>query len=459
MGSRNANRSFVVTSTLTSAHNHPKTHTTTLPSATNMNSQHVASVLPKAASRQAARHIWSRAAAAVSSTSSSASHAAAALGSAVTSSGLLSFTSPESDFVAANVGNALSQNATTKKRDYSSIAQNYSLTSPENDFIVSSLPKCQSQQQYSSTPHNSWSKTLNYASPESDFSSETLRERANRIWDESQPRRSGAISYSTPESDFSSASVSAESLEDAADRVWHQNEEVATNMAYSLSYASPEADFTSPQVFALLTDQQKRQLDHCNEASSAEWTHRSASAVAEYDTRRELLDDHAHAAATEPALSPQEQFHFEDIYAKTDASGPLPTTLHEAELIEDQAVVITESSLPFRIVRVNAAWEGLCGYTQDEARGKTLGDLLQGPETDVGAATALVDKLIHGEEAGAVLTNYAKGGRKFQNRIRVGTLKNQHDKVTHFVGVLKEIHEMSEKIVGSGSKQEQVQMA
>ena len=424
-----------------------------------MNSQHVASVLPKAASRQAARHIWSRAAAAVSSTSTSASHAAAALGSAVTSSGLLSFASPESDFVAANVGNALSQNASTKKRDYSSIAQNYSLTSPENDFIVSSLPKCQSQLQYSSTPQNSWSKTLTYASPESDFSSETLRERANRIWDESQPRWSGAISYSTPESDFSSASVSAESLEDAADRVWNQNEEASTNMAYSLSYASPEADFTSPQVFALLTDQQKRQLDHCDEASSAEWTHRSASAVAEYDTRRELLDDHAHADATDPALPHQEQFHFEDIYAKTDTTGPLPTTLHEAELIEDQAVVITESSVPFRIVRVNAAWEGLCGYTQDEARGKTLGDLLQGPETDVGAATALVDKLIHGLEAGAVLTNYAKGGRKFQNRIRVGTLKNQNDKVTHFVGVLKEIHEMSEKIVGNAGRKEQVQVA
>lgn len=433
-----------------------------------MNTQHVASALPKVASRQAARHIWSRAAAAVSSTSSSgssASHAAAALGSAVTSSGFLSFASPESDFVAANVGYALSQNTynSTKKRDYSSIAQNYSLTSPENDFIVSSLPKCQSQQ-YSSTPQSSWSKTLNYASPESDFSSETLGERANRIWDESQPRWSGAISYSAPESDFSSASVSAtaqESLEDAADRLWHQNEEVATNMAYSLSYASPEADFTSPQVFTLLTDRQKRQLDHCDEASSAEWTHASASAVAAYDTRRELLDDQSHVAATDEASLPQqEQFHFEDIYAKTDASGPLPTTLHEAELVEDQAVVITESAVPFRIVRVNAAWEGLCGYTQEEARGKTLGDLLQGPETDVGAATALVDKLLNGMEAGAVLTNYAKGGRKFQNRIRVGTLKNQNEKVTHFVGVLKEIHEMSEKIVGGdGGKKEQVQMA
>ena len=317
-----------------------------------------------------------------------------------------------------------------------------------NHSAISSLPKCQ---QYSSTPQQSWSKTLTYASPESDFSSETLKEHANRIWDESHPSWSDTLSFSAPESDF--ASSTSESLEDAADRLWHQNEETVTNMAYSLSYASPESDFTSPQIYAMLTDLQKRQLDHCDWASSPEWTHASASALAEYDTRRELLDDHAQQVVDDPV---SEQFHFEEIYAKTDSQA-LPITLHEAELVTDQAVVITESTVPFRIVRVNEAWEGLCGYTQDEAHGKTLGDLLQGPETDVGAATALVDKLCHGMEAGAVLTNYAKGGRKFQNRIRVGTLKNQNDKVTHFVGVLKEIHEMSEKIVGGQKKD--VQMA
>lgn len=309
-----------------------------------------------------------------------------------------------------------------------------------NHSAVSSLPKCQAQH-YSSTPQQSWSKTLTYASPESDFSSETLKEHANRIWDESHPSWSDTLSFSAPESDF--ASSTSESLEDAADRLWHQNEETVTNMAYSLSYASPESDFTSPQIYAMLTDLQKRQLDHCDEASSPEWTHASASALAEYDTRRELLEE-------------PEQLYFKEIYAKTD-SQVLPATLHEAQLVTDQAVVITESTVPFRIVRVNEAWEGLCGYTQDEAHGKTLGDLLQGPETDVGAATALVDKLCHGMEAGAVLTNYAKGGRKFQNRIRVGTLKNQNDKVTHFVGVLKEIHEMSEKIVGG--KKKDMQMA
>ena len=113
-------------------------------------------------------------------------------------------------------------------------------------------------------------------------------------------------------------------------------------LAYSLSYASPEADFTSPQVFALLTDQQKRQLDHCDEASSAEWTHRSASAVAAYDTRRELLDDHAHAAATDPALPQQEQFHFEEIYARAVPSPP-PSTRPSSSKIRPSSL----PNLPF----------------------------------------------------------------------------------------------------------------
>ena len=293
------------------------------------------------------------------------------------------------------------------KRDSSSApywsgSYTYSFASPESDFTSQSFP-ANKIQMFSSTPQQSWSKTLSFASPESDFSADTLEERANRVWYNSDVDR--------------------------------------TNMAYSLSFASPESDFTSPHIQSLLSEQQRDQLAQCS------------SDLAAYDTRRELLDDHAHIAQTEESADDQdEQFHFEEIYAKTDPR-PLPTTLHEATQInDDRAIVITEATVPFKIVRVSSAWEGLCEYTQDEAKGHTLGELLQGPETDAGAATALVDKLMHGEEAGAVLTNYAKGGRKFQNRIRVGTLKNQHNRVTHFVGVLKEIQEMSDAFEPKNSR-------
>ena len=69
-----------------------------------------------------------------------------------------------------------------------------------------------------------------------------------------------------------------------------------------------------------------------------------------------------------------------------------------------------------------------------------MGSLLQGPETDRSAVTAVVSTLLRGEQAGVVLTNYTKDGRPFRNRLRVGPLMDG-DKITHFIGVLQEIHD------------------
>jgi len=120
--------------------------------------------------------------------------------------------------------------------------------------------------------------------------------------------------------------------------------------------------------------------------------------------------------------------------------APLPRTLEEALRPSRQAIVITETTAPFRIVDVNTAWEGLCGYSHVECQGKTLGSLLQGPDTDKSAVTAVVSTLLRGEQAGVVLTNYAKDGRAFRNRLRVGPLMDG-DRATHFIGVLQEIHD------------------
>lgn len=119
----------------------------------------------------------------------------------------------------------------------------------------------------------------------------------------------------------------------------------------------------------------------------------------------------------------------------------LPRTLQDALLPSSEAIVITETNMPFRVFKVNAAWEGLCGYSDVESKGKGLGDLLGGEETDACAVTALIHQLfVHGEEATTVLTNYTKEGRKFRNRLSVGPLYNEEtNEVSHFVGILKEV--------------------
>merc|ERR1712232_809653 len=119
----------------------------------------------------------------------------------------------------------------------------------------------------------------------------------------------------------------------------------------------------------------------------------------------------------------------------------LPRTLTEALTSFPEAIVVTESRAPFRVFNVNSAWEDLCGYSYVESKGKSLGSLLSGKETDTCAVTALIHQLfVHGEEATTVITNYTKEGRKFRNRLSVGPLYDEDTgEVSHFVGVLKEI--------------------
>ena len=71
--------------------------------------------------------------------------------------------------------------------------------------------------------------------------------------------------------------------------------------------------------------------------------------------------------------------------------------------------------------------------------GISVGRLLQGPEPDMSKTTALLSKLLIGEEAGTVLTNYTKQGKKFKNNIRVGPIYNEMGKTVNFVGVLREM--------------------
>ena len=177
-----------------------------------------------------------------------------------------------------------------------------------------------------------------------------------------------------------------------------QNEEIRNSLAYCLSFAPSDESSDFAKNFQTLfpkNDRMKKQLE--------------MSADQLRDPAWKNLDHRA-----------------------------LPETLQDALRPSRRAIVITEAEKPFKVFDVNKAWEDLCGYSYIESRGKTLGSLLRGPETNQLAATGLITQLLRGEEAGATLTNYTKSGRPFRNRIRVGPLLN-NDKITHFVGVLQEV--------------------
>eukprot|EP00980_Cylindrotheca_fusiformis_P006917 scaffold1442_cov128-Cylindrotheca_fusiformis.AAC.38 len=131
---------------------------------------------------------------------------------------------------------------------------------------------------------------------------------------------------------------------------------------------------------------------------------------------------------------------------KEQQAEPLPRTLSEA-LKDPRPVVVTSTKAPFTIVAVNGAWEGLCGFTSEEAKHKHLGELLTGPETEVDVAREMVTKLQREHYSQATLTNYTKEGRKFKNHVQLGSLvKDNGEYSDYFVGVLHEIPETRQTI-------------
>ena len=148
---------------------------------------------------------------------------------------------------------------------------------------------------------------------------------------------------------------------------------------------------------------------------------------------------------------PRMEVEVEDV-PSTARARPLPSKIHDLETSnldkDNRAIVVTETKSPFRVTKVNSSWEALCGYQREECKGRSLGSLLNGPETDKMAATALVSKLLSGEEAGVILTNYTKSGRKFKNYVRVGPVVDEMGKTINFVGVLREVVD-AEKVMSA----------
>lgn len=289
-----------------------------------------------------------------------------------------------------------------------------------------------------------WSGAYSFASPEADFTSVNTMDPFHS-GQQSEYEWSQSLSFASAESDFTSiygnginvegqASINREAFLDYV----KDHEHVQTDMAYSMAHTTDNT-VSDPRFNDLLDSRMASQLENVT----------SSHAIPETKS----LADHANPRE----LSPIPDLHDADVSfgRETEADDffshppifheePLPHNLAEASIADDpRAIVITEATMPFRIVSVNDSWEKLCGYSQNECRGHTL-EMIQGPETNRSAITALMAQLLKGEEAGSVLTNYSKNGRKFHNRLRVGPLKNDQGLVTHFVGVLKEVNERGE---------------
>ncbi|GAT35024.1 PAS domain S-box-containing protein [Terrimicrobium sacchariphilum] len=112
---------------------------------------------------------------------------------------------------------------------------------------------------------------------------------------------------------------------------------------------------------------------------------------------------------------------------------PPPSTLRSRVLERiDAEPARVETDSAGRIVAINPAFTGLCGYTFPEIRGKKPGSLLQGPETDPAVVDILRQAIRQGEACVVRLVNYHKDGSTYHVEISLEPIHDEAGKITGF---------------------------
>lgn len=110
--------------------------------------------------------------------------------------------------------------------------------------------------------------------------------------------------------------------------------------------------------------------------------------------------------------------------------------------VVDQSVdgiIITDNSKPDNpTIYVNRGFENLTGYRAQEVIGKNC-RFLQGKENDQPALEVIREAIKKGENCIVILRNFRKDGSLFWNEFSLSPVRDKAEKVTHFIGVLKDV--------------------
>jgi PAS domain S-box-containing protein len=118
----------------------------------------------------------------------------------------------------------------------------------------------------------------------------------------------------------------------------------------------------------------------------------------------------------------------------------VPPGLRERALgATDVCLTITDPNLPDNpLIWVNPAFEKMTGYRAEDVLGRNC-RFLQGPRTDRSVADGIGAALRAGRPSTAVLLNQRSDGTEFWNEISINPVFDQQGRLTHFVGVLRDV--------------------
>jgi len=314
---------------------------------------------------------------------------------------------------AKNIINAATTSSASNKFLASVLASNdMSFTSPESDFNCMHAP--------SLLEPISNDVSLSFASPESDFVANHTPKDLNH----SVLTHQSGINFASAESDVTSPSQSEIRHSEA-----YAIEEEKLNGKF-VAFTSPESDFVSMHAPSF--------LEPISNNVSLSFASAESDFVANHIPKEYMA---VRADSKLSFASAESDFVAENTYKAVTLDMLIPKTLQGA-LSSKKAVVITECVPPFKITHVNAAWENLCGFSREEAIGKTPRELLNGPLTqNVHLRGFTRDIKSSNMPTQVVLTNYNKRKETFENRLTIAPFSiNGYNEATHYLAVLEPVN-------------------
>ncbi len=122
---------------------------------------------------------------------------------------------------------------------------------------------------------------------------------------------------------------------------------------------------------------------------------------------------------------------------------PQSTPLLESAVEQAQEGVLITKGEPIEspgpeITYVNPAFTEITGYEAEEVLGKTP-RILQGPETEPWVISRLHRRLKQGKPFEGEAINYRKDGTPFVNQWSIAPVRDNHDRITHWVAVQRDV--------------------
>ncbi|MEC7816707.1 MAG: PAS domain S-box protein [Pseudomonadota bacterium] len=109
----------------------------------------------------------------------------------------------------------------------------------------------------------------------------------------------------------------------------------------------------------------------------------------------------------------------------------------------DNAVIITNPER--KIVYVNQGFTQLTGYSLEEVKGQSPGELLQGPHTDPDTVEKIRHKLRHNEPFYDEILNYNNQGEPYWVSLAINPVFDDHQRLTHYISIQANVTQTKEQ--------------